>query len=283
MSGVGAVLWDYVGLLGSVYLLCLVFYAAELVAPAERGQPASKRLMGLAYLPLILFLSVLVLQPAFNWLYSHVLRSTGGGVLPELVGPQSGAAAHLLFALFFALVWDVWSYWLHRLQHAVPCLWETHKFHHGETALNSSTHIRQHFLHYLLALALYLPVLLLFGSQSPHFAAAFVMFRLWGFVNHANVRLDLGWLTPIISGPQWHRIHHSINAEHHDKNLATFFPFIDLLFGTYYRPRKGEYPPTGLPGEEDESFLREATVGPLVALYRMAGRRIVAEREKVVG
>lgn len=273
MLEVWAMLRDYAGLLGSVYLLRLAFHAAELLAPAERGQPARGRLLGLAYLPVILALSVLVLQPAFNWFYSRALGLTGGGLLPVLVTPESGPAAHLLFALFFAVVWDVWSYWLHRLQHAVPCLWETHKFHHGETALNSTTQVRQHFLHHLLALALYFPVLVLFGSQSPHFAAAFVMFRLWGFVNHANVRLDLGRLTPLISGPQWHRTHHSVRAEHHDMNLATFLPFIDMLFGTYYRPRAGEYPPTGLAGAGRESFAREATVGPLVSLYRMAARR----------
>ena len=107
----------------------------------------------------------------------------------------------------------------------------------------------------------------------PHFVATFLMFKLWGFFIHANVRLELGPLTPIISGPQLHRIHHSALAEHRDKNFATFFPFIDILFGTYYGPGKGEHPPTGLHDGEEESFLREATVGPLIAMYGMASRR----------
>ena len=112
------------------------------------------------------------------------------------------------------------------------------------------------------------------GSLTPHFAATFLMFRLWGFVNHANTRLDLGFLTPIISGPHWHRIHHSTSAEHYDKNFAAFFPFIDILFGTYYRPHKDEYPPTGIPTHDFSGHLSEATIAPFVGFYRLGAGRI---------
>jgi sterol desaturase/sphingolipid hydroxylase (fatty acid hydroxylase superfamily) len=98
------------------------------------------------------------------------------------------------------------------------------------------------------------------------------MFRLWGFVNHSNIRLNLGPLTPVISGPHWHRIHHSINQEHYDKNYATFFPFIDIIFGTYHKPERDEYPQTGLPGGENESYLREATISPFSGWYKKANR-----------
>jgi sterol desaturase/sphingolipid hydroxylase (fatty acid hydroxylase superfamily) len=129
-------------------------------------------------------------------------------------------------------------------------------------------------LNYILFLALYPPLLLLFGSLTPHFIAIFVMFRIWGFVNHANVRLNFGGLTPIISGPQWHRIHHSIYTEHHDKNFAAFFPFIDILFGTYYQPRKDEYPSTGLLPEDRANNLLGATVAPFLNIYKLAINRV---------
>ncbi len=267
-----SLLRGFVGLLGSAFLLSLVFYLLELSAPAERRQPARKRLLNLAYMPFVMAWIVIVLQPIFNRLYSHVPGLTGRGLLPAFVDGRSGALAQLLFALFFAVVWDVWQYWVHRLQHSVPLLWETHKFHHSETALNSSTQARHHSLSQLLYLVLYLPLLILFGSQSPHFLAAFVMFRLWGFVNHANLRIDLGPLTPFVSGPQWHRLHHSTRAEHCDKNFAAFFPFIDILFGTYCAPREGEYPPTGLPDQAETSFLRDATLSPFASIARMSLR-----------
>ena len=107
-------------------------------------------------------------------------------------------------------------------------------------------------------------------SMSPHFAVTFVMFKLYRFVNHANTRLDLGFLTPVISGPHWHRIHHSTFAEHYEKNFAAFFPFIDILFGSYYRPGVDEYPPTGIPAREFSGDLSEATIAPFVGLYRLS-------------
>ena len=272
MTGAFNILREYINLAGSVLLTALIFYALERLAPAERGQPLSGWLFNVAYTPLILAL-IILLDLLFHPARSHILASTGGGLLPVFVGEESGPAEHLLFAVAYAVVWDFWQYLLHRLQHAVPFLWETHKFHHSETALNSATQSKVHALSYLLTVVFYLPVIALFGSQAPHFIATFLLFRLWGFINHMNVRVSFGPLTPVISGPQWHRIHHSINAEHYNKNFATFFPFIDIMFGTYYRPRKEEYPPSGLAGERLPA-LRGATVEPFLAWHKMALGRL---------
>ena len=248
-------------------MLSLIFFPLELLAPAEKGQPLSKRLFNLVYVPLFLALALFVLQPLSNLLASRVLILSRGGIVPPLTNP-TGRVEQFMFAFAFAVMWDFWQYWLHRLQHKIPWLWETHKFHHSETALNATTQARQHFLSYLLSVVFYLPVLIVFGAQTPHYLAVFVMFRLWGFVNHANVRINLGALTAIISGPQWHRIHHSIRVEHQDRNFATFFPLVDLVFGTYYHPQRNEYPPSGLVGGEEARVLREATIGPFVAWYQ---------------
>ena len=50
---------------------------------------------------------------------------------------------------------------------------------------------------------------------------------------------------PFFVGPQYHRMHHSLQTQHLDKNFALFFPLRDIFFGTYYRPKKGEFPSTG--------------------------------------
>lgn len=273
MAMLSNLLREYGNILLSVLILTLIFSLLELLVPAEKGQAVSKRLFNLLYFPVALAL-VIVLQFLLSPYYSRALSLAGGGLLPEFVNGQSGFIAHLLFAFFYAVVFDIWQYWAHRLQHTIPFFWETHKFHHSETALNSSTIARTHVLSNLLFIFLYLPVLIILGPQTPHFIALFLMFKLWGFVNHANVRLNLGPLTPIFSGPQWHRIHHSLYVEHHDKNFAAFFPFIDILFGTYHRPLRNEYPPTGLPGEEDEGFLREATISPFFTWHKMTAKRL---------
>jgi sterol desaturase/sphingolipid hydroxylase (fatty acid hydroxylase superfamily) len=264
---------EYGDILLSVLLLAFIFSLLELIAPAEKGQAVSKRVYNILYYPFELALAILI-QFLIAPFYSGALGFARGGLLPEFINGNSGLAVNLLFALFYAVLFDVWQYWAHRLQHTVPFLWETHKFHHSETALNSSTIARTHVLSNLLFIILYLPVLIILGPQTPHFIALFIMFRLWGFVNHTNVRLNLGPLTPIISGPQWHRIHHSLYDEHYDKNFAAFFPFIDILFGTYHKPGRNEYPPTGLPREGCEGFLREATISPFSTWYKMTARRL---------
>jgi sterol desaturase/sphingolipid hydroxylase (fatty acid hydroxylase superfamily) len=113
----------------------------------------------------------------------------------------------------------------------------------------------------------YAPMLVFVGISAPHALVAALMFRVWGFVNHANVRLPFGRLTVVVAGPQWHRIHHSVYPEHFDKNFAAFFPFIDRLFGTYYEPAQNEYPETGLP-EASPSDLEQATTAPFAGWYR---------------
>ena len=268
-------LWYYLDMVGTVVLLSAVFFLLETFAPAEKGQPLSKRLFNLVYYPFylasVMFVSFLV-QPAF----SQLMQTSRGGILPRVMSAPRGFVANLLFALFFVFVWDVWQYWVHRLQHMLPLLWETHRFHHSETALNSSTHARHHLTHALLFMFLHAPLLVIFGALSPHAIAAFLMSKLWGFVNHANLRLHLGPLTPVVSSPQWHRIHHSIEGQHRDKNFAAFFPVIDMVFGTYYKPRRDEYPATGLAGAEPAGAgdVREATTEPLLGGYRLARRRI---------
>jgi sterol desaturase/sphingolipid hydroxylase (fatty acid hydroxylase superfamily) len=259
----------YLRLVASVLLLSLVFFPFEVLWAAEKNQPITKRLFNLAYVPFFLALAILVVQPIANLIATGVFVLTGGGTLPRIMARPTSIPGQLVFVVGYAVWWDVWQYWLHRLQHRVPWLWETHKFHHSETALNSSTQARHHLLHHMLTFLFYVPVLVVVGPYTPHYLAVFLMFRLWGFVNHANLRVRLGAATPLISGPQWHRIHHSLLAEHQDKNFATFFPFIDQVFGTYYRPLRDEFPPTGLRDEEPRP-LNEATVGPLVAWLRHA-------------
>lgn len=255
--------------------LALIFYLPEHLYPAEKSQPLAKRIFNLIYTPITIAI-IFLLQVLFAPLFSFALIATGGGWLA--VPKPNGVLGQLAFAIGFAVVWDIWSYWVHRIQHRSEFLWQTHRFHHTETALNATTQARHHALSHLLLVMLYLPVIAVFGPQQPHFVAIFLMFRLWGFVNHANVRFAFGPLTPVIAGPQWHRIHHSIQPEHLDRNFATFFPFIDKLFGTYYAPRKGEYPATGLLADAPNNDLREATVAPFLAGKKMVGLKISKEK-----
>ena len=258
---------QYATAVATVLALALAFALLERLRPAEPGQPARRWLFNFGYTPFILAF-VFLLGPLAAPFYAAVLERTGGGLLPVFVDQDSSFAGHALFALAYAFAWDLAQYALHRLQHAVPALWETHRFHHDESAVSAVAQARVHPTSYVLALLFHLPVLILFGPQAPHFAAAFLMFTLWGFVNHANLRVGFGPLTPAIAGAEWHPIHQSLPPQHRDRNFAVLFPVIDRIFGTYYRPGKSEYPPTGLEGIRVGS-LRAATVEPFLGWARM--------------
>jgi len=75
-------------------------------------------------------------------------------------------------------------------------------------------------------------------------------FRMWyaRFV-HANIGTNLGPLKHILVTPQYHRVHHSIEPAHQDKNFAALLTVWDRIFGTLHR-NYDEYPATGVAGLE---------------------------------
>ena len=97
---------------------------------------------------------------------------------------------------------------------------------------------------------------------------------------HANVRLNLGPLRYILVTPQSHRVHHSREPEHRDKNFGFIFCIWDRIFGTQVTDAE-VYPETGI---EDVNFPHETKGGvcsiptvmaaqliyPFTAIYRMS-------------
>ncbi|MBS0584046.1 MAG: sterol desaturase family protein [Proteobacteria bacterium] len=271
-SGVGL----YLAQLAWIFPLTAVFCIFEHLSPAATRPTWRNRLENCAYLALALPL-VMYLQSLFNPLFEQAMHVADSRWIGHLHAFSQTLPGTILVTIAYALIWDTWHYWIHRWQHASPFLWETHKFHHGDPMMNATTQGRRHLLDYLLSLICHAPMLLVLGSLNPTAFVGVLMFRFWGFVNHANLRVSFGPLAGVISGPQWHRIHHSALPQHRSKNFATFFPFIDKLFGTHYAPAAGEYPPTGLPDAPPESFVRSAAHSPLAVWYRHA-QQFVADR-----
>jgi sterol desaturase/sphingolipid hydroxylase (fatty acid hydroxylase superfamily) len=88
-------------------------------------------------------------------------------------------------------------------------------------------------------------------------------------LGHMNVRLGLGKASVLFCSPQLHRIHHSRLPIHFDKNYAVVLPLWDVVFGSYYHPARGEYPPTGVSGETEIQSFWEAQTFTLREWSRM--------------
>ena len=169
--------------------------------------------------------------------------------------PFFGSALEVVALIFVPLlVHDLWFYWAHRIEHKVPFLWEFHKLHHSDELLNASTFGRDHFLQAVwigffppFTLGLVFDLSVLQGGEAALYSVLFL--TLLSMLYHSAIRLRLPWLDRILVTPQVHRIHHSTDAGHYDRNFADVFPVFDMLFGTYYRPGRDEFPMTGLGSE----------------------------------
>jgi hypothetical protein len=93
-----------------------------------------------------------------------------------------------------------------------------------------------------------------------------------------NVKINLGWLGWLVASPQFHRVHHSVESAHWDKNFAGVLSIFDYLFGTAC-PSRDIYPDTGIadaqfPGEGNSGLLGlpgnwfKQNAFPFVQLFR---------------
>ena len=91
---------------------------------------------------------------------------------------------------------------------------------------------------------------------------------------HSAIRVRLSWLDRMLVTPQVHRIHHSVDAEHYNRNFADVLPTLDIVFGTYDRPEREAFPAAGLgPDFPAPRSLVSAQFGPLVAVGLMLRRK----------
>jgi sterol desaturase/sphingolipid hydroxylase (fatty acid hydroxylase superfamily) len=280
-----------IGLLAGYMSLLLswpLFLWMEKISPAQAGVPKENYKLNWK-----ITFSNLVLAPAFAatvvvftvWAAAHTglpsLRFSAEGLGVGI--PALDLVIQALIIFFTAcFLGDFSYYWWHRAQHTFPFLWELHKLHHSDENLNSTTIFRSHFLEPAgQSLFRGLSIGLIFDiTSAPESLLAVVagglFLGLWDYFIHANVRIDaLHRLTPFFSNPQFHWIHHSRLPEHQDKNFSIWLPMFDVAFGTYYRSRIDEYPPTGLSSGEKIETVWEGQTGPFIAWTR-ALKKIVS-------
>jgi len=158
-----------------------------------------------------------------------------------------------IFAMIFIPLFmhDLWFYWSHRLEHKVKLLWSFHQLHHSDTNMNASTYSRDHFLQNawrsffsMFTVGLIFDLDLKDAAQAALLSNLFL--ALWSQFYHSATRFQLPWLDRVLVTPQVHRIHHSVERQHQDKNFADALPIFDIVFGTYVKPTRDEFPATGL-------------------------------------
>ncbi len=137
--------------------------------------------------------------------------------------------------LFVALlVSDLFQYTAHYFFHKVPYLWRFHAVHHSTKHLDWLAGSRTHFLDLIVVRAVSFIPIYVCGFSSSVFLTYIVIVSFQAVLAHSNTRINFGFLKYIFVTPQYHHWHHSDDPKAYDKNFAIHFPFIDMIFGTYY-------------------------------------------------
>ena len=140
-------------------------------------------------------------------------------------------------ALVFLVASDIMMYWIHRAFHR-PAMWKYHAVHHSSTELDWISAARFHPVNIFLG-SVAVDVVLLLAGISPNVLVFLGPFTIAhsAFV-HANLGWTLGPFRYVLAGPVFHRWHHTTAERGGEKNFASTFPVLDLIFGTYYMPKE---------------------------------------------
>ena len=151
----------------------------------------------------------------------------------------------LLYFIAFVCI-DFASYCHHRLKHSINIFWNMHVIHHSSEEFNLACALRQSITNNLGIGVLFL-IPAAFLGVPPQVIAILGPLHLFGqFWYHTKHIGKLGWLEYILVTPSQHRVHHAINKEYIDKNLAAIFCVWDRLFGTFQEELENEPPVFGV-------------------------------------
>jgi len=170
---------------------------------------------------------------------------------------------HLLIGF---LVRDFVQWWIHRLLHKSPVLWEFHKVHHSVEQMGFAAHLRYHWMENVVYRTIeYLPLALI-GISLRDFFIIHVFTLAIGHFNHSNFKLNLGPLKYIFNSPEmhiWHHAYHLPEDRRTGVNFALTLSVWDYIFKTNYIPHDGKDIKLGFPGIEDfpEDFIGQNTHG----------------------
>ena len=215
---------------------------------------------------------------ACGWVISGVI---GGGLMFLTIGfgyqhrvldlgalPWGGVA----LIVIADLIYYVW----HRLNHIVPWLWASHFPHHTAKRLNVLASIRQGWTDVISGTWLFWSGLGFLGFTPLQTGFYFSLLLVWDTCVHSEWAPKLGPLEWIFVTPSHHRVHHSLDPAHVDRNFGGVFILWDRFFGTLAVEGPARITAFGLAGFDSDGF------GPLQTAMRqwrilLSGARAPAE------
>lgn len=130
------------------------------------------------------------------------------------------------------IIFDLCSYWAHRVSHHNRFFWATHVAHHSGEHYNLTISFRLSWVQYIkilfffpVALIGFHPVIIFVTNQIA------VLFQFW--VHTEYIRKLHPAIEYILATPSNHRVHHGSQPKYINKNFGATFIIWDRMFGTY--------------------------------------------------
>lgn len=232
----------------ALYLLVPFLLTLEYLFPGKPSQPLIGKgfLQDAIWYVTIAPLRVLVLFPVIQFLRGffndHLsFLSLGEATIWPVYAQVIGAVLLTEFLMWFN----------HLVRHKIRTLWYFHAVHHSQKEMNVFTDDRGHVIDQLVGSLLTFVPFFIFNVADIYAVTVIGLYMpIHNRFIHANIKMNLGWLGWIFTSPQFHRVHHSADANHLDKNFGVHLSIFDYLFGTAYKNRN-VYPATGI---EDAHF-----------------------------
>jgi sterol desaturase/sphingolipid hydroxylase (fatty acid hydroxylase superfamily) len=251
-------------------LVSLLSFGLELVKPWRKEQPKFRKDFWLDafYMFFNFFLFSLVIYNAasnvvVNFFNNGIIAVTGFDL--QASNPMNNFPYWAILLIGF-LVRDFVQWWVHRLLHRVPKLWEFHKVHHSVKEMGFAAHLRYHWMETIVYRSIeYLPLALL-GIGLHDFFVIHIFTLMIGHLNHSNIKFPLGPLKYIFNNPQMHIWHHAKYIPEDRPNGVNFgisLSIWDYIWKTDYIPYDGRDIELGFPDDENfpDDFVGQSTYG----------------------
>jgi sterol desaturase/sphingolipid hydroxylase (fatty acid hydroxylase superfamily) len=177
----------------------------------------------------------------------------------------------LLSLVAVVLITDFAAYAIHVANHKIPMLWAMHSLHHSAEALSIITGARHFWALDVVNTIPFLALAIVFKVPPEIVTWAALLHLLPCGLSHMNVRFSLGRFALVVNNPQYHRIHHSVERQHHEKNFCQIFPLFDVIFGTAWKPAKDEFPAAGLVPRDPATGFMDGLIWPVRNLRWVRG------------
>ena len=200
--------------------------------------------------------AVMVVLPLLQFIPEYYLGRKLVFASPEQLGPLWLQVLVIMIGVSF------FRYWMHRAQHENEFLWSLHAYHHRVTDLKASNGEVSNPIDFFLRNILVFLMLGLVGFDPFAILISVTILNVTPIFSHCGADIKGGFLNYVCVTPEVHRWHHAVDVPKgygHSCNYSVEFSFWDILFRTYYLPKKDGQPimperighPSGLPDEPD--------------------------------